>query len=95
MDGDKGVEMDQAHGMSDPSQQMNYAQQSVAPLSDWQALEDHYNMVDENQLEPDYYIDQPPDAQFIADEEGVDKAIQLNNIDPDLFDYNLEVEPIL
>lgn len=32
---------------------------------------------------------------FIPDEEGVDKAIQLNNIDPDLFDYNLEVEPIL
>lgn len=32
---------------------------------------------------------------YIPDEEGVDKAIQLNNVDPDLFDYNVEVEPIL
>ena len=36
-----------------------------------------------------------PDAVFIPDEDGVDKAIQLNNVDPDLFDFNLEVEPIL
>jgi len=52
-------------------------------------------MIDENMIEPDYYIDRPPDAVYIPDEEGVDKAIQLNNVDPDLFDYNVEVEPIL
>ena len=52
-------------------------------------------MVDETLIEPDYYIDKPPDAVYIPDEEGVDKAIQLNNVDPDLFDFNLEVAPIL
>jgi hypothetical protein len=67
----------------------------MQPPSDWQELDDRYNMIDEGLIEPDYYIDRPPDAVFIPDEDGVDKAIQLNNVDPDLFDFNLEVEPIL
>ena len=32
---------------------------------------------------------------YIPDEEGVDKGIQLNNVDAELFDFNVEVEPIL
>ena len=32
---------------------------------------------------------------YIPDQDGVDKGIQLENRDPDLFDFNLEVEPIL
>ena len=32
---------------------------------------------------------------YIPEEEGTDQAIQVNNVDPDLFDFNLEVEPIL
>ena len=52
-------------------------------------------MVDESLIEPDYYIDRPPSATYVPDEEGTDQAIQVHNYDPDLFDYNLEVEPIL
>ena len=35
-------------------------QQSPSPMkqnSDWVELEDHYNMIDENSIEPDYFID--------------------------------------
>lgn len=32
-------------------------------------------MVYESQIEPDYYIDLPPEAQYIPDEEGTDQAI--------------------
>ena len=46
---------------SSEGQQMSYNQQPspMAPPSDWHALDDHYNMIDENMIEPDYYIDQP------------------------------------
>ena len=64
-------------------------------MHDWIELDDRYNMVDEAHIEPDYYIDRPPSATYIPDEEGTDEAIQVHNVDPDLFDYNLEVEPIL
>lgn len=64
-------------------------------MHDWIELDDRYNMVDESQIEPDYYIDRPPSATYIPDEEGNDQAIQVQNVDPDLFDFNLEVEPIL
>lgn len=36
-----------------------------------------------------------PSARYIPDEEGQEKEIQVGNDDPDLFDFNLEVEPIL
>ena len=67
----------------------------MQPMHDWIELDDRYNMVDESQIEPDYYIDRPPSATYIPDEEGTDRAIQVKNVDPDLFDFNLEVEPIL
>ena len=31
----------------------------MMPPSDWYELDDRYNMVDENMVEPDYYIDRP------------------------------------
>lgn len=52
-------------------------------------------MVNEFDLEPDYYIDRAPDAQFIPNPEGETKATQIFEGDPDLFDYENEVEPIL
>jgi len=72
-----------------------YQQQMQPTAHDWLELDDRYNMVDENMLEPDYYIDRPPSATYIPDEEGNDIAIQVHNYDPDLFDYEMEVEPIL
>ena len=65
------------------------------PQHDWLELDDRYNMVDESNIEPDFYIDRPPSATYIPDEEGTDQAIQVHNVDPDLFDFNLEAEPIL
>lgn len=52
-------------------------------------------MVDEDEIEPDYYIDRAPDAVFIPNREGENKEIQVIDKDLDLFDFNLEVEPIL
>ena len=65
------------------------------PLHDWIELDDHYNMKHESEIEPDYYIDRPPSATYIPDEEGTDIAIQVHNYDADLFDFEMEVEPIL
>jgi len=52
-------------------------------------------MVDEDQLEPDYYIDRPPSPIFVPNPEGDPKLIQVNDKDDDLFDFELEAEPIL
>lgn len=52
-------------------------------------------MVDEDQLEPDYYIDRPPSPIYIPNPDGEIKSTQIEDRDPDLFDFNLEVEPIL
>ena len=49
-------------------------------------------MVDELQLEPDYYIDRPPSPIFIPNADGDDKKIQVVDRDPNLFDFKLEVE---
>ncbi len=79
-----------AGGMQQPGMM-----QSMQQHHDWTELDDRHRMVDEAQIEPDYYIDRPPSAIYIPDEEGTDQAIQVQNVDPDLFDFNLEVEPIL
>ncbi len=39
----------------------------------WEELSDHENMVDEQMLEPDYYIDRPPSPIFIPNPDGIDK----------------------
>lgn len=41
----------------------------------------------------EFFIDRPPTPLFIPNEEGVDKDTQIE--DGDLFDFNLEVDPIL
>ena len=61
----------------------------------WEDLSDYDNMVDEQQLEPDYYIDRPPSPIFVPNPEGDLKHIQVNDKDDDLFDFELEAEPIL
>lgn len=48
MEGDVKAEMSHYSG---------YPKQSPAKTHDWEELEDHYNMVDESTIEPDYFID--------------------------------------
>lgn len=69
--------------------------QQMQSANAWEELSDHQNMIDEYDLEPDYYIDRAPDAIFIPNPEGEIKATQIYDRDPDLFDYENEVEPIL
>jgi radial spoke head protein 3 len=59
-------------------------------------LSDYENMVNEAEVEPDFFIDRPPTAIYVPDSPGHDKSTVLNDRqDPDLFDFNAEVEPIL
>ena len=57
--------------MYQPHMQMS----SPPVMHDWTELDDRHRMVDESQIEPDYYIDRPPSAVYIPDEEGTDQAI--------------------
>jgi len=50
-------------------------------------------MVDHVEVEPDFYVDKGNDAVYIPDAEGAEKSTMLYNYD--VFDFNLEVEPIL
>ena len=61
----------------------------------WGELSDEENMCEEHEIEPDYYIDRAPEAVFIPNREGENKQCQVIDRDLDLFDFNLEVEPIL
>jgi len=61
----------------------------------WGELSDNENMMDEEDIEPDYYIDRAPEAIFIPNREGENKEVQVIDKDMDLFDFNLECEPIL
>jgi len=61
----------------------------------WEHLDDHNNMMNEFDIEPDYYIDRAPDANYIPNEEGLCKATQIFDGEYELFDYENEVEPIL
>ena len=61
--------------------------------NDWKELEDYDNMIEEQDIEPDYYIDKPPTPVFIENPKGTDRSVQV--IDEELFDFELEVEPIL
>lgn len=60
--------------------------------NEWQEL-DRSNMIDEEDIEPDYFIDKPPTPIFMENPKGKDREVQVN--DKELFDYELEVEPIL
>ena len=50
--------------------------------------------MDQQQVEPDYYIDRAENATFVRDEDGHDKWTMLQDRE-ELFDFNLESEPIL
>ena len=50
-------------------------QSPVAKNNDWTPLDDEYNMVDENSIPRDFYVDKPATAQYIPDQDGNDKAI--------------------
>jgi len=52
-------------------------------------------MINEFDLEPDYYVDQAPAANYIPNEEGHCKATQIFDGEYEMFDYENEVEPIL
>jgi len=52
-------------------------------------------MINEFDIEADYFIDRAPDATYIPNEEGHGKATQIFDGDHDLFDYENEVEPVL
>lgn len=53
-------------------------------------------MVDEEEIEVDYYIDKAADAVFVPESPKHDKMTHLDDRkDPDLFDFDLEVEPLL
>lgn len=59
-------------------------------------LSDFENMIDEEQIEHDFYVDQAPPALFVPNREGDDKVTQMNDrADPDLFDFESEIEPVL
>ena len=63
--------------------------------NNWEELSDRDNFMPEHEIQPDYYIDRSPEAIFIPNPEGDQKATQIFEGDPDLFDYENEVEPIL
>jgi hypothetical protein len=41
----------------------------------WGELSDEENMVDEQEIEPDFYIDRAPEAVFIPNVEGQNKQV--------------------
>lgn len=53
-------------------------------------------MINEDEIEPDYHIDRIDQAIYVPKPKGHDKATNLDDRkDPDLFDFDFEVEPIL
>lgn len=64
--------------------------------SQWEELEDFENMENEFEIEPDYFIDRAPNAIYMPIPKGRDKTTQVQDrIDPELFNFDQEVEPIL
>lgn len=61
--------------------------------NEWEELDDRDNMMDEEDIEPDYFIDKPPTPIFMENPKGTDREVQVD--DKELFDFELEVEPIL
>jgi len=57
----------------------------------WVPLEDQG--MDEKEIEPDFYVDRPPTPEYIPNPAGLEKETQVE--DHELFDFELEVEPIL
>jgi hypothetical protein len=57
-------------------------------------LSDYENMVDENTVEPDYFIDRPGTALFQPDSPKHNRSTFLDD-KKDLFYFDMESEPIL
>ncbi|CAD8110202.1 unnamed protein product [Paramecium sonneborni] len=49
----------------------------------------------ESRIKPDYYIDRPITPEYKPLPKGIDEQTQIEEYEPDLFDYKLEVEPVL
>lgn len=45
--------------------------------SHWEELEDFENMMNEDDIEPDYFIDRPPEAVYRPALKGRDKTTQV------------------
>ena len=88
----KRQEEEMKHKMME-EQEEHERQMELEHQNDWAELDDYDNMADEHQLEPDYYVDKPPTPVFMENQKGLDKETQV--IDEELFDFELEVEPIL
>lgn len=89
MDGSQTHHSQQQHMGSNQSM----GDQQYQQPRDWDELSDHSRQVDEDMIEPDYYIDQAPRALFIPEEKGVDKQCLVERTS--LFDFELEAEPVL
>lgn len=61
----------------------------------WEELSDTGHMDEFLQDEYDFFVDKPPKAIFIPNPKGDLKQTQIFDDDPDLFDFENEVEPIL
>lgn len=46
------------------------------------------------ETQTDFYIDRPQDRLFVPKKHGVDKETQILDKDPDLFNFDQEVQPI-
>lgn len=69
-------------------------QQDEETLNPYEELND-MNMDDENSIIPDYYIDRPPTPEYKPKEKGLDITTQIESYEPELFDFLLEIEPVL
>jgi hypothetical protein len=58
--------------MADNQTSLQMAQMQSVNL--WQELDDHHNMMNEFEIEPDYFIDTAPDAVFVPNPTGDHKA---------------------
>ena len=59
-------------GQKQYSEQVHSARQELV-RNDWEELSDVSRQLDEFEVEPDFYVDQAPDAIFIPELDGVDK----------------------
>lgn len=90
----KGGTLSQNRSSRHSARNSNTNYQAANDLYD--ELSDYENMVNEDLLEADYHIDRAELAVFIPIPKGLDKATNLNDRqDADLYDFDLEVEPIL
>lgn len=59
----------------------------------WDRLSNEDEALRPSEIPPDFYVDRPKTPEFIPNEKGIDKETQV--VDTELFDFELEVEPIL